>query len=104
MPPNQPEIETPTSNDSPLSDYCRFARVVHSMLPLKGFDADFDVGVEQVDGSSSDRLREQSTLYADGALHQVMKTKVLQPELLKWYLQLQKFNFVVHDKGDPNQA
>ena len=58
------------------------------MPPLKGFNADFDVGVDQVDDSSSDGPRKRFVLYTDGALwHQVMKTKDLQPELLRWYLQ-----------------
>jgi len=46
MPPNKPEVEAPISNDSSMSDSCRFAQVVHSMPPMEGFDADFDVGVE----------------------------------------------------------
>ena len=59
------------------------------MPALEVFDADFDLGVEQVDGSPSDGPKEQFVLYADGALwHQVMKTKDMQLELLRWYLQL----------------
>ena len=78
MPPYKPKVEAPVSNDSSISEYCKFAQVVHSMPPLEGFDADFDVGVEQVDDSLSDGLREHFVLYADGALwHQVMKTKDL---------------------------
>ena len=46
MPPNQPEIEAPSSNDSSLSEYCRFTRVVHFMPHLEGFNADFDIRVE----------------------------------------------------------
>ena len=75
------------------------------MAPLEGFNADFDVRVEQVDGSPSDGRRERFVLYADGALwHQVMKMKDLQLELLRWYLQLKKFDFVVRDKADSDQA
>jgi len=75
------------------------------MAYLQGFDADFDVGVEQVDGSSPDGPRERSVLYADGALwHQIMKMKDQQLELLRWYLQLKKFDFVVRNKADPDQA
>jgi len=78
MPPSKLEVEAPASNDSSLSEYCRFGRVAHSMLPLERFDADFDIGVKQVDVSLSDAPREQFVLYADGALwHQVMKTKDL---------------------------
>jgi len=81
------------------------------MPPMEGFDADFDVGVEQVDGSLSDRPQERFVLYADYILwHQVMKTKDLQVELLSWNLRLKKFDFVVWDKAnvhtlsDPEQA
>ena len=48
------------------------------MPPLEGFDADFDVWIEQVDVSASDGPREQFVLYADSALwDQVMKMKDL---------------------------
>lgn len=33
MPPNKPKVEAPVSNDSSMSEYCRFAQVVHS-IPL----------------------------------------------------------------------
>ena len=104
MPPNKLKVEAPVSNDSSISEYCMFAQVVYSMPALEGFDVDFDVGIEQVDDSLSVGLRERFVLYADGALwHQVMKTKDLQPELLRWYLQRKEFDFVVHDKVDPDQ-
>ena len=78
MPPNKPEVEAPVSNDSSISEYCRFTQVVHFMPSLEDFDADFDVGVEQEAGSPSDGLREWFVLYVDGASwHQVMKTKDL---------------------------
>jgi len=93
MPSNKPEVEAPISNDSSLSEYCSFARVCHYMPQLEGFDVDFHVGIKQVDGSPFDGPRERFVLYADGALW--------QPKLLRWYLQLQKFDFVVRDKGDP---
>jgi len=51
MPHSKPEVEVPISNDSSISEYCRFVRVVRSIPPLEGFDANFDVGVEQVDVS-----------------------------------------------------
>jgi len=105
MPSNMPEIEVPISYDSSICEYCRFAQLVHSIHPLECFNVDFDVRLEQVDGSLSDGPRERFVLYADGALwHQVMKTKDLQPELLRWYLQLKKFNFMVRDRADPDQA
>jgi len=33
-----------------------------------------------------------------------MKMKDLQPELLRWYLQLNKFDFVVQDKANVHIA
>jgi len=54
MLPNKVEIEASVSNESLMSDYCRFAQTVLSMPLVVGFDADFDVGVKQVDDSPSD--------------------------------------------------
>ena len=54
------------------------------MALIEGFDADFDLGVEQVDSDLPDRARVRFVLYADNALwHLVMKAKDLQPELLR---------------------
>jgi len=50
-----PEIEVPIPIESPMSDYCRFTEAIFSMPPMKGFDANFDLGVEQVDSNSPDR-------------------------------------------------
>ena len=105
MPPNKPDVEAPASNESSMSDYYRFAQTVLSMPPVEGFDADFDEGVERVDDNPSDGPQERFVLYADSALwHQVVKMKDLQPELLRWYLQLNKFDFEVRNKVDPDQA
>ena len=54
MPPNKLKVEAPISNESSMSDYCRFAQIVLSMPPVEGFDADVDVGVRRVDDSPSD--------------------------------------------------
>jgi len=71
----------------------------------------FDLGVEQVNREPPDRPRVCFVLYVDNALwHRVMKTKDLQLEPLRWYLQLKKFDFMVLDKAyvhtliDPDQA
>jgi len=53
MPP-KPEVEAPISNESSMSDYCRFAQTILFMLPVERFDADFGAGVEQVGDSLSD--------------------------------------------------
>ena len=55
MPPNMPKIEAHVSNKSSMSNYCRFAQVVLSLPSMEGFDADFDLGVEQVDSNLPDR-------------------------------------------------
>ena len=47
MPHNMPKVEAHASNESAISNYCRFAQVVLSLLPMEGFDADFDLGVKQ---------------------------------------------------------
>jgi len=46
MPPNKPKVEALVSNESSMSDHCRFAQTVLSMPPVEGFNADFDVVVE----------------------------------------------------------
>ena len=84
MPPSIPKVEAHTSNMSAMSDSCRFSQVVLSLLPIEGFDIDFDLGVEQGDSSLSDWLRKQLVLYADSTFwHKLMTTKDLRPELLR---------------------
>ena len=101
--PSIPKVEVYASNESTMSDYCRFAQAVLSLPPMERFDANFDLGVEQGDSGQSDRSRTRFTLYADSALwHKLMMMKDLQPELLRWYLRLKKFDFVVLDKNDPH--
>ena len=96
MPPNTFEVKVPIPNESSMSNYYRFTQAVFSMLSLEGCDRDFDLGVEKVDSDPPDRARVRFVLYADTALcHHVMKTKDLQPKLLRWYLRLKKFDFVV---------
>jgi len=46
MPPNKPEVEAPISNESLMSDYCRFTQIVLFMPPVEGFNAYFNIGVE----------------------------------------------------------
>jgi len=47
-----PRVEAHASNDSTMSEYCRFAQSVLSLAPMEGFDADFDLGIEQRNGGS----------------------------------------------------
>ena len=68
MPSNKSKVEVPVSNESSMSNYCRFAHIVLSMPLVEGFDADFDVGVERVDNSLFDGPHERFVLYADSAL------------------------------------
>ena len=80
MPPKKLEVEALVSNEYSMTDYCRFAQTVLSTPPVEGFDVDFDIAVERVGDSPSDRPQDQFVLYADSALwHQVMKIKDLQP-------------------------
>jgi len=111
MPPNMPEVEVPLPNDSSISNYCWFMQAVLSMAPMEGFDVDFDLGLEQVDSDPPNKARVCFILYVDITLWNcVMKTNDLEPKLLRWYLQLKKFDFMVCDKvnvhtlSDPDQA
>ena len=70
-----------------------------------------DLGIEQGNSDQSDGPRTRFVLYTDSRLwHQLMMAKDLQLELLRWYLCLKKFDFVVCDKNDghtltdPNQV
>jgi len=73
MPPNKPDIEALfliISQQVSITDLHK----LFTLCPLEGFHADFEVEVEQVDGSPSDGQREQFVLYANGLLwHQAMK-------------------------------
>jgi len=80
IPPNMPKAKVFVANESAMSYYCRLAQAVLFMPLIEGSNADFDLGVEQVDHCPPDRLRMHFVLYADNALwHCVMKTKDLQP-------------------------
>jgi len=57
MPPNIPKVEAYAFNESTMSDYCMFAQVVLSLHLMEGFDADFDLRVEQSESGQSDGLR-----------------------------------------------
>jgi len=77
-----------------------FAQFVLSLPPSERFDADFDLVIEQDGSGQSDGPHARFILYTDSALwHQLMTTtKDLQLKLLRWYLCLKKFNFMVRDK------
>jgi len=45
-PPSIPEVEAYASNESSMSDYCRFAQLVRSLPRMEGVDLDFDIGIE----------------------------------------------------------
>ena len=57
MPPSIPKVKAYASNESPMSEYCRFAQVVLSLPPLEGVDLDFDLGIEHDDSGQFDRPR-----------------------------------------------
>jgi len=78
MPPSIPKAEAHASNESAMSEYCRFAQVILSLSHVEGFDADFDLGVKQGDSNQSNGQCKQFVLYTDSASwHQLMTTKDL---------------------------
>jgi len=80
--------------------YWRFAKAVLSLAPMEGIDVDFDLGIEQDDSGWSDGPRTWFVLYTDNLLwRQFLMTKDLQPKLMRWYLQLEDYNFVVCNKN-----
>ena len=53
MPFKKSRVEAPVFNEPSINNYYKFAQTVLYVAPMQGFDADFDVGVEQVDDSLS---------------------------------------------------
>ena len=68
MPPSTPEVGVYASNESSMSDYCKFAQVVLSLPPMEGVNLDFDLGIEHDDSGPFDGACYQLFLYADGTL------------------------------------
>ena len=44
--PSRPKVRAHASNESAMSDYCRFAQTVLSLPHTEGFDANFDLVIE----------------------------------------------------------
>ena len=69
-----------------------------SLPPIEGIDFDFDLGIEFNDGLSN-WAHFQIVLYVDPAIWRYLMMKDdLHPKYLRWYLQVQEFNFEVRDK------
>jgi len=49
MLPNIPKVEAHASNESAICDYCRIAHAAPSLPTMEGFNAHFDLGIEQGD-------------------------------------------------------
>ena len=62
------DVETYASNESFMSDYCRFAQLVLSLPPIEVVNLDFDLGIEYDNSGSSDGARYLFILYADSTL------------------------------------
>jgi len=83
-----------------MSDYCSSAQVVLSLPPMEGVDLDFDLGIENEDSDPPDGAWYRFVLYANSTLwRNLIKKNDLQPEYLRWYIQLKDFNFLVRDKN-----
>jgi len=84
-PPSIPKVKAYASNESPMSDYCKFAQVVLSLTPMEGVDLDFDMGIEHDNSGQSNGPCNWFVLYTNNMLScQLMMKKDLQPELLRW--------------------
>jgi len=71
-----------------------------SLPPLDGIEYDFDLGVE-FGSNPFDGAHYKIILYIDNVIYPyLMMKKDLYPNILRWYLLLQQFNFLVHDKMD----
>ena len=65
-PPSIPEVEAYTSNESSMSDYCRFAQVVRSLPPREGVG--LDLRIEHDDSGPFDGAHYRFVLYTDNML------------------------------------
>jgi len=98
-PPSMIEDETNVTNEVSMSDYCKFAQIVQSMPQIGDIEHDFDLGVELRSGSS-DGAQYKFILYMDRVKwSRLMAKNDLHPELLRWYLLVNDFDFDVCDKG-----
>jgi len=100
-PPSIPEVYAYASNESSMSDYCRFTEVTLSLPPMKGVNLDFDLGIEHDDSGPCDGALYRFIVYAHNSLlHHLMMKKDIQPEFVRWYLQLKDSDFVACTKND----
>ena len=71
-----------------------------SLSPTEGVEYDFDLGIE-FGSDPSNGVYCEIILYAHRAIwHYLMLKKDFHTDYLSWYLLLQEFNFVVHDKRE----
>ena len=66
--PSLPKVKVYASNESLVTDYCRFSQAVLSLPPTEGVKIDFDLGIEHDDSGQSDGPRNQFVLYTDSEL------------------------------------
>jgi len=82
-----------------MSDYQRFSRVEQSLHQIDDIEYDLDLGVELGCGPS-DGAPYKFILYTDHVKwSHMMVEKDLHPELLRWYLIVNNFDFEVCDEG-----
>jgi len=99
FPPDIVEIKRYAVDDGYLSTCCRFVTLWMSMpLVTRGvheMDADFEFDFGPHDGDGP-----KMSVLLDPSLWRFLRIKKdLNPELLRWFLLLQQFEFEVRDKG-----
>ena len=73
--------------------------LAQSMPPIYDIECDFDLGVKLSSGPS-DGVHYKFILFVDHVKwSHLMAKKDLYPELFRWCLLVQKFDFEVRDKG-----
>ena len=99
MPPSVTRGEPYATNEVSMSNYCRFAQVGAVSVSVNDIKCDFDLGVE-FDSGPYDGAHYKFVLSTDHASwrHLILKMD-LYPELLRWYLLVQQFDFEARDKG-----
>jgi len=99
FPPRTVETKLYVVDEGYLSAFSRFTSLWMSMPPMSGGVEEIDLDVEFEFGPY-DGDRPKISVLLDPSLWRTLRSKKdLNPELLRWFILLQQFEFEVQDKG-----
>ena len=98
-PPSVPNDEPYATNEVSMSDYCKFEQVLQLMPYVDNIKCDCNLGIE-LGSAPSDKAHYKFVLCMDRtSWRPLIVKKDLHPELLRWHLLVEEFNFEVHHEG-----